>query len=108
VCRESASKDFEHPMYSVFLNRIALNRIASNKSSYPFIMKQVTVYTTDKEYSHFVELVKNLPYVKKIEADDTPTKEDVLKNIKTGLEEVKKFQRGKLKITSAKDFLDEL
>ena len=71
-------------------------------------MRHVTVYTTDKEYSHFVELTKNLHYVKKIETDDEPTKEHILDNIKTGLKEVQLFKQGKLKTTSAKDFLNEL
>ena len=70
-------------------------------------MRQVTVYTTDKEYNHFVELAKNLHYVKKIETDSGPAK-DILKNIKLGLEEVQLFKKGKLKTTSAKDFLNEL
>jgi len=34
--------------------------------------------------------------------------ENIIENIKTGLEEVKLFKKGKLKTTSAKDFLDEL
>lgn len=71
-------------------------------------MRQVTVYTTDKEYSHFVQLAKNLHYVKKIETDGEPTREEILDNIKTGLEEVELFKKGKLKTTPAKDFLDEL
>ena len=71
-------------------------------------MRHVTVYTTDKEYSHFVELAKNLHYVKKIETDDEPSKADVLENIKAGLKEVNLFKKGKLKTTSAKDFLNEL
>ena len=70
-------------------------------------MRQVTVYNTDKEYSHFVELAKNLQYVKKIETDEDP-KENVLENIKAGLKEVNLFKKGKLKTTSAKDFLNEL
>ncbi|HMS29871.1 MAG TPA: hypothetical protein PKD32_08470 [Saprospiraceae bacterium] len=70
-------------------------------------MRHVTVYTTDKEYSHFVELVKNLHYVKKIETDED-TKENVLNNIKAGLKEVSLFKKGKLKTTPAKDFLNEL
>ncbi|MEI2822150.1 MAG: hypothetical protein BWY38_03044 [Ignavibacteria bacterium ADurb.Bin266] len=70
-------------------------------------MRHVTVYTTDKEYSHFVELAKNLQYVKKIETDEDP-KENVLENIKAGLKEVNLFKKGKLKTTSAKDFLNEL
>lgn len=71
-------------------------------------MRHITVYTTDQEYHHFVELAKNLHYVKKIETDDEPTKLDVLENIKVGLQEVKLFNNGKLKTTSAKDFLNEL
>ena len=69
-------------------------------------MRQVTVYTTDKEYSHFVQLAKNLHYVKKVETDQGP--EDILDNIKAGLEEVRLFKKGELKTTPAKDFLDGL
>lgn len=71
-------------------------------------MRQVTVYITDKEYDNFVERTKNLPYVKKIETDGEPAKEDILNNIKAGLEEMQLFKKGKLKTTSAKDFLNEL
>jgi hypothetical protein len=70
-------------------------------------MRHVTVYTTDKEYTHFIELAKNLHYVKKIETDEEPN-DSVLDNIKAGLEEVRLFKKGKLKTTSAKDFLNEL
>lgn len=71
-------------------------------------MRHVTVYITDNEYNHFVELAKNLHYVKKIETDEEPDAESVLDNIKTGLKEVSLFKKGKLKTTSAKDFLNEL
>jgi len=71
-------------------------------------MRHVTIYTTDKEYSHFIELAKNLHYVKKIETDEEFAKVDVLENIKEGLQEVKLYKEGKLKTTSAKDFLNEL
>jgi len=71
-------------------------------------MRQVTIYTTDKEYSHFIELAKNLHYVKKIETDDAPQKEAIVKNVKKGFEEMKLIKEGKLKTTSLKDFLDEL
>ena len=71
-------------------------------------MRYATIYTTDKEYSHFVELAKNLHYVKKIEMDEEPSKEDIINNIKTGLQEMQLFKKGKLKTTSAKDFLNEL
>lgn len=71
-------------------------------------MRHVTIYTTDKDYSHFLELAKSLSYVKKIETDDEPTKEEIIENIKAGLREVKLFKEGKLKTKSAKDFLNEL
>jgi hypothetical protein len=71
-------------------------------------MKQVTVYTTDKEYEHFIELAKNLYYVKKIELYDKINNEPTIVNIKKGLKEVQLFKAGKLKTTSAKDFLNEL
>lgn len=71
-------------------------------------MRHVTIYTTDKEYGHFIELAKNLQYVKKIETDDDQSKEDIVDNIKAGLEEVQLFKKGKLKTTPAKDFLNEL
>jgi hypothetical protein len=70
-------------------------------------MRHVTIYTTDKEYLHFLELAKNLHYVKKIETDEE-AEESVLDNIKAGLEEVRQFKKGKLKTTPAKDFLNEL
>lgn len=71
------------------------------------VMRQVIIYTTNKEYNHFIELAKNLNYVKKIETKEEPN-ESLLKNIKNGLEEVRLFKKGKLKTTSAKDFLNEL
>lgn len=43
-------------------------------------MRQVTVHTIDKDYNHFVQLAKNLTYVKKIETDEEPTKEEIIKN----------------------------
>jgi len=68
-------------------------------------MRHITVYTTDREYSHFVELAKNLHYVKRIETDEESS---MLENITAGLEEVRMFEKGLLKTTPAKDFLNEL
>ena len=70
-------------------------------------MRQVTIYTSDQNYSHFVELAKSLSYVKKIETDED-SEESILDNIKAGLEEVRLFKKGKLETTSANDFLNEL
>lgn len=71
-------------------------------------MRHITVYTTDKEYNHFVELAKNLHYVKKIETDDEPTKDVILTNLKKGFKEMQLIKDGKLKTTSLNDFLNEL
>jgi hypothetical protein len=68
-------------------------------------MRQVTIYTTNTEYGHFIELARNLNYVKKIETDEEPS---ILDNIKAGLEEVRLFKQGRLETTPAKDFLYEL
>ena len=68
-------------------------------------MRQVTIYTTNRDYSHFLELARNLHYVQKIETDEEP---NVLENIKAGLNEVRLFKEGKLETTPAKDFLYEL
>jgi hypothetical protein len=46
--------------------------------------------------------------VKKNEAAGDTTKKQILQNIKTGLDEVQLFKKGKLKTTPAKDFLNEL
>ncbi|MDQ3682784.1 MAG: hypothetical protein M3352_06900 [Bacteroidota bacterium] len=71
-------------------------------------MRHVTVYITDKEYTHFVELAKNLHYVKKIETDEEPTREEIINNLKKGFEEMQLIKKGKLKTTSLNDFLNEL
>ena len=71
-------------------------------------MRHATIYTTDKEYEHFVELAKNLHYVKKIEMNEDPSKKEILKTLKKGFEEMALIKKGKLKTTSLNDFLNEL
>jgi len=71
-------------------------------------MRHLTVYVNDKEYNHFLELTKNLSYVKRIETDEEPTKEEIVSNIKSGLKELDLFKKGTLKTTSGKEFLNEL
>ena len=71
-------------------------------------MKQVTLHIPDSNYPFFMELAKSLHFIKKIEAVNETIKEPILQNIKTGLQEVKSFRKGKLKTTAAKDFLNEL
>ena len=71
-------------------------------------MRLVKIYTTDSEYDHFIELAKNLHYVKKIETDSELTKDEIVRNLKSGFEEMKLIKKGKLKTTSLTDFLNEL
>ena len=71
-------------------------------------MRQVTIYTADQDYNKFMELIRNNPYVQKIEVDDSSTKDEIIENLKRGFEEVKLFKQGKLKTISAQQFLDEL
>jgi len=70
-------------------------------------MKQVTVHIPEKNYPFFIELVKNLGFVKKIEEDE-PDKEEILTGIRQAVEEVKLIKAGKLKGIPAKDLLNEL
>jgi hypothetical protein len=71
-------------------------------------MRQITVYTTDSNYNHFIELAKNLHYVKRVITDDETTSEIIIENIKQGFKELQLIKKGKLKTTSLTDFLDEL
>lgn len=71
-------------------------------------MRHATIYVTDNEFTHFIQLAQNLHYVTKIEADTEPTETDIISNLKIGLEEVQLFKKGELKTTTAKDFLNEL
>lgn len=71
-------------------------------------MKQITLNIPDNKVLFFMELVNNLGFVKNVETDDVPTKEQILDNIKAGLEEMKLIKQGKLKTTSLNDFLNEL
>jgi hypothetical protein len=71
-------------------------------------MRSVTVYLNENEFKHFVELVKNLNYVLKIDTHEEPAKTDVLDSIKRGFEEMQLIKEGKLKTTSLSDFLNEV
>jgi hypothetical protein len=71
-------------------------------------MKQVTLHIPDTNFPLFMELAKGLQFVKKIEETSVPSKKQVLQNVRVGLDEVALFKKGKLKTTSAKDFLNEL
>ncbi len=63
-------------------------------------MKQITLNIPDNKVTFFLELVNNLGFVKKVTTDDEPTKQQILDNIKAGLQEVQLYKKGKLKTTS--------
>jgi len=66
-------------------------------------MKQIILNIKEEKYDFFMELIDSLDFV---EVDnDGDSKEAIINNIKKGLEEVKLVKEGKLKTTSAKEFL---
>jgi hypothetical protein len=73
-------------------------------------MKQITLEISEKKYPFFLELVKSLDWVKKVEVidNDEPTKEEILKGLREAVEEVKKIKSGKAKAKSLSEFLNEL
>jgi hypothetical protein len=71
-------------------------------------MRQVTLHITDNKFSAFMEVAKSLSFIKKIEEDKPPTKEQFLTNLSGALKEVKQIKKGKLIGISAKDLLNEL
>jgi hypothetical protein len=58
-------------------------------------------------YNEWTKIKKHHKDLAALENDE-PTKEETLNNIKSGIEEVALFKKGKLKTTSAKDFLNEV
>lgn len=71
-------------------------------------MKQVTVHIADKKYTHFVELMKSLDYVKKVETEKEPSKQQILQELKEAIKELALIEKGKLKARPVKDLLNEL
>jgi hypothetical protein len=69
-------------------------------------MQEIRLKIADNKFQFFMELVKNLDFVQIDNIGDS--KNAIMTNIKKGLEEVKLAKQGKLKTTSAKDFLNEL
>lgn len=71
-------------------------------------MKQVTLNINDNKYLFFMELVKSLDFVQIENVDDGDSKEEIVANLTQGFKELKLYKEGKLRTTSAKEFLDEL
>ena len=71
-------------------------------------MKQIVLNIKDSKFQFFLELIKNLDFVKIEQVDDGDSKESIVNNLSEGFKELKQYKQGKLKTTSAKDFLNEL
>jgi hypothetical protein len=71
-------------------------------------MRQVTIYTTDREYSHFIKLAKNLYYVKKIETDEESSKDLLTNEIKEAVDNLALARKGILKLKFARELYNEL
>ncbi|MFV0346360.1 MAG: hypothetical protein ACK5IQ_08985 [Bacteroidales bacterium] len=70
-------------------------------------MKQVILNIKDGKYRFFMELVKSLDFVQ-VEEADGDSKKDIVKNLTRGFQDLKLYKQGRLKTTSAKDFLNDL
>ena len=71
-------------------------------------MRQITLHIPDKKYALFIELVKSIDFIKKIEEDKEPTKEQILVGIKQAVKEMNLVKDGKLKARDARDLINEL
>ncbi|WP_000835677.1 hypothetical protein [Leptospira interrogans] len=72
--------------------------------------KKLSVVLSIKEYKTILENLEELKNIRRSSRikDKEPTKEEILAGIKQGLKEVELHKQGKLKLKSAKEFLDEL
>jgi hypothetical protein len=70
-------------------------------------MKQIVLNVRESKYPFFIELVRSFDFVQ-IEENTGDTKENIVANLTQGFKELELYEQGKLKTTSAKDFLNEL
>ena len=71
-------------------------------------MKQVTLHIPDNKYPLFMELAHSLNFVKKIEVDENPAKEKILKGVRQAVKEMNLVKAGKLKARDARELINEL
>jgi len=70
-------------------------------------MKEVFLKVEEDKLQFFLELIKSLDFVQ-IQDYEEDSKEEIEANVREGFEELQKYKKGKLKTTSAKDFIDAL
>lgn len=71
-------------------------------------MKQITIHIPDNKVSFFMELIKSLKFIKKVETEEGTSKEQILQNLQDAVEEVNQIKAGKKKAQPLSDFLNEL
>lgn len=74
-------------------------------------MKQLILNIPENKLGFFKELIENLDFVKVAEERDlqlTPGQADFIDGLKNSLSQVEDHVHGRIKLQSAKDFLNEL
>lgn len=71
---------------------------------------RVTLDIKDSKAAAFLNFIKSLDFIRIQSKEDyeEPTKQEILNSIKQGMQEVQLHQEGKIKLQSARDFLNEL
>lgn len=70
-------------------------------------MKQLIISIKENKYQFFLELIKSFDFVQ-VEEIKTDSKKEIVKNLTKSFKDLKSYKQGKLKTSSAKDFLNEL
>lgn len=72
-------------------------------------MAILTLEIKDNKFQFFKDLISNFRFVKIKEVEhDEDSDEEVMANIKNGIEEIRLVEQGKMKATPVRDFLKEL
>jgi hypothetical protein len=71
---------------------------------------KVTLDINDNKAAAFLNFVKSLDFIRiEINEDyEEPTKQEILDSIRQGMKEIQLHKEGKIKLQSARDFLNEL
>ena len=71
---------------------------------------KVLLDINDSKAAAFLNFVKSLDFIRIQSKEDyeEPTKQEILDSIKQGIQEVQLHQQGKIKLQSARGFLNEL
>ncbi|WP_194974854.1 hypothetical protein [Aquiflexum lacus] len=71
---------------------------------------KVTLEINDNKAAAFINFIKSLDFVHIHSEEDykEPTKQEIIESIRQGMKEVQLHQEGKIKLQSARDFLNEL